>query len=97
MIDPNLIGAGKMAETCAKVLNVKTLNYNVVGRGERSAKAFSDELGINPFIGGLKQFIEQHPDQLAARAIVALPITSLAEACSRLVKAGTKKILAEKP
>ena len=54
MIDPNLIGAGKMAEAYAKVLNVKTLNYNVVGRGERSAKAFSDELGINAFIGGLK-------------------------------------------
>jgi hypothetical protein len=52
MIDPNLIGAGEMAEAYAKVVNVKTLNYNVVGRGERSAKAFSDELGINPFIGG---------------------------------------------
>lgn len=97
MIDLNLIGAGKMAEAYAKVLNVKTLNYNVVGRGERSAKAFSDKLGINPFSGGLKQFIEQHPDQLAACAIVALPITSLAEACSRLVKAGTKRILVEKP
>jgi predicted dehydrogenase len=97
VIDLNHIGAGKMAEAYAKVLSAKAINYNIIGRGEKSAKAFSDAIGINPFIGGLKKFIKHHPDQLAASAIVALPVADLAEACSSLVKAGSKRVLVEKP
>jgi predicted dehydrogenase len=86
-----------MAQAYARVLSAKAINYNVIGRGEKSANTFSDAIRINPFIGGLKQFIKHHPDQLAASAIVALPVADLAEACSSLVKAGTKRVLVEKP
>jgi len=97
MFDLNLFGAGNMAQAYAKVLRAKNLNFSVVGRGEKSAQTFSNAIGINPFIGGLEQFILQHPDQLAPYAIVALPVSDLARACSMLIEAGTKNILVEKP
>lgn len=95
--DVTLIGAGNMAQAYANVLHAQKISFNVVGRGEKSAKNFAQETGVTPTTGGLNAFLDNHLDQLAQIAIVALPVAGLAEACIQLIKAGTKRILVEKP
>jgi len=97
MPDINLIGAGKMAQAYAKVLKAKGLNFNVIGRGDESAKAFKDATGQSVLTGGLEKISASSPHALAPAAIIALPVANLARACAQLITAGTKRILVEKP
>ena len=53
-----LIGAGQMAVDYHKVLNDLEVPFTVVGRGESSAKLFSERTGVKPFIGGLDNFLK---------------------------------------
>lgn len=97
MPDINLIGAGKMAQAYAKVLAAKGLNFNVIGRGQDSANAFEEATGRNVLTGGLEYVLASTPDAIARSAIVALPVTDLASACTCLIEAGVQRILVEKP
>lgn len=97
MHDIDLIGAGKMAQAYAKVLDAKRLRFNVVGRGQESAQAFKDATGISVITGGLDSYLASASRSVAPVAIVALPVADLSIACMALIKAGTKRILVEKP
>lgn len=97
MHDIVLIGAGKMAQAYAKVLDAKGLRFTVVGRGQESATAFEDATGIPAITGGLDSYLASTSHSIAPVAIVALPVADLSMACMALIKAGTQRILVEKP
>lgn len=90
-----LIGAGLMSQDYAKVLQALDQPFNVIGRGESSALVFEDKTGRAVVRGGLGATLQTsgHPDA----AIVAVGVEQLANTTEMLVKAGTKRILLEKP
>lgn len=91
-----LIGSGPMARAYGKVLKAQKRDVTVIGRGEASAKAFEDEIGIAVTRGGLSAFLAGNTVGEGA-AIIALPVPNLAEAAHQLMAAGVRRILAEKP
>ncbi len=90
-----LIGAGSMAQNYAKVLRGLGQGFEVIGRGSESAKTFEQETGIRVRKGGLGAAI----DALGApgQAIIAVGVHQLADSANELIKAGTRRILIEKP
>ena len=90
-----LIGAGIMAQDYAKVLLSLGSSFEVIGRGEESAKHFSENLGKAVRIGGVKKALASldAPDA----AIIAVGVADLAQTAITLLNAGTKRILVEKP
>ena len=91
-----LIGAGQMAVDYHKVLNDLEVPFTVVGRGESSAKIFSERTGVRPFIGGLDNFLTTNPEK-CTHAIVAVGVETLAYTTSLLLEYGIPNILVEKP
>ena len=91
-----LIGAGPMATDYVKVLNGLNVDYDVIGRGENSAKRFHLATGIQPHIGGLENFLDNNPDR-CTHAIVAVGVEALADSTKTLLNYGIKNILVEKP
>jgi predicted dehydrogenase len=91
-----LIGAGQMAVEYQTVLNDLNVNFKVIGRGEKSAKEFTEKTSVAPFVGGLKSFLSENPKQ-CTHAIVAVGVEKLAETTSQLLEYGIKNILVEKP
>jgi predicted dehydrogenase len=90
-----LIGAGNMAIDYCKVLLALGVTFEVVGRGVASAKSFEDVTGVKVQAGGLDAFLRNHP--APELAIIAVGIELLSDTAIRLVKAGTRRILLEKP
>lgn len=90
-----LIGAGPHAREYAKVLKKMGLEFTVIGRGNASAQVFEAETGKAVYAGGLARALQQlgTPSQ----AIVAVSFESLSQVADDLIKAGTKRILLEKP
>lgn len=89
-----LVGAGPMAVAYAKVLDAEKRPFETVGRGDASARAFTEATGRPVTRGGL--------DSRAARAlpdtaIVAVGIESLAASVPVLLRGGVKRVLVEKP
>lgn len=91
-----LIGAGPMAVDYFKVLAALKADVTVVGRGQASASAFEVAAGQPVKVGGLERFLES---TLAApdAAIVSVGVLELADTAMRLVRAGVRKLLVEKP
>lgn len=99
MINSNnvlLVGAGKMAQEYAAVLNHLSEDFTVIGRGA-SAKLFTDSTGIAVVLDGLEKFIDTYEGTIPSHAIVCLPIDTLYIETIRLIKFGVKNILVEKP
>jgi predicted dehydrogenase len=90
-----LIGAGSHAQAYAKVLNNLQVNYVVIGRGGKSAERFMASTGVKVREGGLTSALANI--RAPEVAIVAVTCDQLASAATQLVKAGTKRILLEKP
>lgn len=90
-----LIGSGSMARDYAKVLQALHVPFEVIGRGELSARRFEAEIGKVVFRGGLEQALKVM--QPPRRAIVAVGIDQLACITALLATAGTGRILLEKP
>mgnify|MGYP002630869450 CR=1 FL=1 len=90
-----LIGAGSMAQDYAKVLLSLGTSFEVIGRGQDSAKIFSDNLGKVVKVGGVKNALASLPSPDAA--IVAVGVSDLAQTTITLLNAGIKRILLEKP
>lgn len=90
-----LIGAGPMAQDYAKVLEALQEPFAVIGRNESSALVFEEKTG-HPVISGGLECALQH-SKAPQVAIVAVGVEQLASTTEALIKAGTKRILLEKP
>ena len=90
-----LVGAGLMAQDYAKVLSEIGKPFDVIGRGENSAKIFEQMTGNSVRKGGLQLALnnEKAPDQ----AIIAVGVEELSSTATELILGGTKRILIEKP
>lgn len=90
-----LIGAGKMAQDYAKVLQCLGKKFEVVGRSEVSAKKFESFTGHNVRQGGVRSALRA--SKSPNKAIVAVGVEQLADVASELIESGTSRILLEKP
>ena len=90
-----LIGAGNMAKDYCKVLLAQGVTFEVVGRGVASAKSFEDATGVKVQAGGLEALLRNQPTP--ELAIIAVGVETLSDTAIRLIKAGTRRILLEKP
>lgn len=78
-----------------KVLSGLGEEVQVFGRGEKSAAEFQAETGQPVNIGSLERVLER--SGAPQRAIVAVSIDNLAQVALTLVRAGTRRLLLEKP
>lgn len=90
-----LIGAGPHAREYAKVLMHMHIPFEVIGRGEVSAIEFQSFLGKSANTRGLEVELALHGAPV--QAIVAASFDQLSSVASTLIKAGTRRILLEKP
>lgn len=90
-----LIDAGAHAREYAKVLSSLGRDFEVIGRGHASAKAFESAAGCAARIGGIERALADMaaPEQ----AIVSVSFEQLASTAIALIEAGTHRILLEKP
>jgi predicted dehydrogenase len=90
-----LVGAGAIAIAHAKVMTALGVDFSVIGRGKKSADLFMNETGIPVKTGGLATaLLNQAAPEIA---VLALPVSDLADAALLLIKAGTQRLLIEKP
>ena len=90
-----LVGSGLMAVEYAKVLVSLGNKFIVIGRGKKSAQAFTKENNISVLTGGVTKALKDNTNPRTA--IVAVGVEELSRTASELIKAGTKRILIEKP
>lgn len=91
-----LVGAGPMAIEYAKVLKKLQLNFLVIGRGEESAKKFTEATGHSVATGGVEKFL-QSTSVYPKQAIVAVSEEQLGKIALLLLKSEIKSLLVEKP
>ena len=84
-----------MAEAFAKVLQAQGRDFQVMGRGEVSAKAFEANTGIVPIQGGVQLALQNHTPP--SQAIIATSVATLEEAARSMIESGVKHLLLEKP
>lgn len=97
MSDIWLIGAGAMGIEYSKVLDDLNVDYLTIGRGEVSALHYKEVIGHDVILGGIEQFLLLKTTVIPQLAIVATPVMELASVAIKLMRAGVKKILLEKP
>lgn len=90
-----IVGSGPMAQEYARVLAALDVSFRVVGRGHTSAAKFKSNTGYRVFVGGVDHAVSQLG--VPEFAIVAVGVEALAKVASKLIVAGTKQILLEKP
>lgn len=90
-----LIGVGPMGRDYYKVTKALGEPVKVIGRGEQSASDFESATGQPVSHGSLDSVLKN--EGAPERAIVAVSIDSLSQVASTLIRAGTKRILLEKP
>jgi predicted dehydrogenase len=90
-----LVGAGPMAVAHAAVLDRMGRDYEVVGRSQASADAFTAKTGRAVRTGGLEQALAE--GAAPTHAIVATGCEVLAATTLALLRAGTANLLVEKP
>lgn len=94
--DVLLVGAGRMGTAYGRVCQALGLQPLVVGRGEASAKAFSEETGLEVSTGGLENWLPRAAE-VPHQAIVAVDVQELGRVTLALLGADVKRILVEKP
>ena len=90
-----IIGASTIAQNYALVLTNLNHRFEVICRSESSALLFEKATGQKVRAGGLKVNLKK--DVAPEIAIVAVGIEQLANVTEDLIRAGTKRILLEKP
>ena len=90
-----LVGTGSMALDYANVLKALNVHFEVIGRGENSATAFTSAIKMNVSTGGIGIALNTRP--APEIAIVAVGVEQLASVTTQLIESGTKSILLEKP
>ena len=91
-----LIGPGSMAIDYVKVLKGLNSNFIIVGRSKNSAMDFYENTRIQPYIGGMENFLNENPKK-CTHAIVTVGVKELANITIQLLEYGVKNILVEKP
>lgn len=91
-----LIGSGGMAVDYVRVLQALELEFSIIGRGEKSAKACLDATGCEVVLGGLVGYLATKPPA-PTHAIVAVGVEKLHETTLQLLAYGVSNILVEKP
>lgn len=91
-----LIGVGYMGLEFAKALKALGKEFIAVGRGDNSAKEFEKITGQKVFTGGIDKYLKEQ-ESLPNKAIVAISEEQIGTATIKLINAGVKEILAEKP
>ncbi len=92
-----LVGAGPMAIDYFKVFNEIGVEFDVIGRSEKSAVQFEEKTGVKVITGGLSLFLDQVKSFDYAAVIVATGVEALYENTKVLLEFGVKRILVEKP
>lgn len=93
-----LIGAGPMAIEHAKVLQYLGIDFLTIGRGEKSATKFEQEIkGVEVYRGGLEDFLQTQSPNSETKVIVAVGAEVLIDILRILVKRSFHSILVEKP
>lgn len=90
-----LIGAGRMAQFYAAVLEALDIPFLVIGRGDESAARFEAITGHKVRRGGLMKLLST--GCVPERAIVCIGVEQLYSSSLALIDAGTKALLVEKP
>lgn len=90
-----LIGAGNMASQYAMVLLAQKVEFTVIGRGDKSADKFTEDTGIQVMRGGVERYCDK--GDIPDYAIVTVSPSLLADVSNRLIEAGVKNLLIEKP
>jgi predicted dehydrogenase len=88
-----IIGAGKIAQEYARVLQEMNKEFVVIGRGEKSAKEFKNNIKADVLTGGIKKHWRLKLDY----AIVAVDILETPKVVKDLIRMDVKNILIEKP
>ena len=91
-----LVGCGKMAIEYSKVLNALNINFDVVGRSNKSAEKFEKVVGKKVITGGLDSYIGNNKS-LPEIAINSVGVEELPLVTNALLDGAFKKILVEKP
>lgn len=92
-----LIGTGPMAVDYAQVLKALNVSFTVIGRGEKSAKAFEATTATKPLIGGFGNYLEKYSLPENSYLVIATGTESLMSTLKLALSAGAEKILIEKP
>jgi predicted dehydrogenase len=90
-----LIGCGQMSIEYFKVLKKLKCNFKVIGRGFKSAKEFEKKTNHKVYVGGVNYNLKKFDTPKVA--IIAVSVDQLYVVSKKLIKAGVKKILVEKP
>lgn len=85
-----------MAVDYAKVLQAQQRPFVTIGRGEASARRFSEATGREAVTGGYERFRDQSRDEIST-AIVAVGVPELAAVTRLLLESGVRRIMVEKP
>lgn len=91
-----LIGAGNMAKEHARVLMAQGVAFEVIGKGEESAKNFEQLVGHTVVTGGLPRFLERNPP-LPDAAIVTVDMEAMHDCAATLLSVGVPRLLLEIP
>ena len=89
-----LVGASKISQDYLKVLVALKKPFEVIGRRKKSALSFYKKTRHNVKVGGVKLNLKSY---VPNTAIVAVGVDRLFQVSKDLIKAGTKRILLEKP
>lgn len=92
-----LAGAGPMAVAHAQVLKALNQPFFCVGRGAERAARFEVETGAPAVAGGVEAWSRQAERPDVAAAVVAVSLVDLGNVTQKLLRAGIKRILVEKP
>lgn len=90
-----IVGAGRMAKSYSAVLKDLGVAHQAVCRSAASAEAFTEATGAPAFSGGIDKALAD--GKAPSRAIVAIDVDQLAPVTARLIEAGCRSILVEKP
>lgn len=91
-----LVGLGFMGKEYHKVLSGMGVEYTAVGRGSKRTEEFIALTGHHAYSGGIDEYVAKHGMPHTC-AILAVQAEYGAECAVKLLKAGIKQLLVEKP
>lgn len=90
-----LVGAGNIARYYVKVLRAMNADFDVIGRGAESCRAFTEETGAVAKAGGVAAY--EAAMSAYSHAILAIDASQLSPTACWLMDHGVETLLVEKP